>query len=190
MRVTGGSHRGQQLAVPPDTRPTEGRVREALFSIWQEPLADGAHLLDLFAGSGIVAIEAVGRGALRAVAVDRSRRAFSTMQSNRDRIGEHLVELRRLELPGGLASLLPDEAQAFDLIFADPPYAFPVYAELLGAAAPLLAPHGELVVEHDARTALPAELPADEGGLLRVDERRYGETALSFYRHAPQPHDP
>ena len=181
VRIAGGAHRGQQLAVPPGARPTEGRVREALFSIWQEPLAGGARLLDLFSGSGVVAIEGVGRGALRAVAIEGSRRGFSTIQSNRDRLGEHLVEIRRLSIPRDLGTLLPTEAESFDLVYADPPYDFPSYADLLAAAAPFLARHGELVIEHSARKTLPAE----HGGLLRVDERRYGETALSFYRPAP-----
>ncbi|MFP3941613.1 MAG: 16S rRNA (guanine(966)-N(2))-methyltransferase RsmD [Thermoanaerobaculia bacterium] len=181
VRVTGGAHKGHGLSVPPGARPTEGRVREALFSIWREPLAEGARLLDLFAGSGAVGLEAAGRGALRVVCVEANRRAFSALQGNRDRLGEALVELRRLELPGGLRELAASEAGAFDLVFADPPYRFAAYRELLERAAPLLAEHGEMAVEHSARVPVPEEAR----GLIRVDQRRYGESALSFYRRAP-----
>lgn len=181
VRVTGGSHRGRYLAVPGQARPTEGRVREALFSIWREPLAEGARLLDLFAGSGVVGLEAAGRGALRVVCVDRDRRSFPVLQSNRDRLGEALVELRTMDLPGDLAGFGKRESGSFDLVFADPPYRFSGYAALLEAVAPLLAEGGEVAVEHSARVALPSEV----GGLIQVDTRRYGESSLTFYRHAP-----
>ena len=184
MRVTGGLYKGRLLAVPPQARPTEGRVREALFSIWHEPLADGARVLDLFAGSGVVGLEAAGRGALRVVCVDWDQRSFPVLQSNRDRLGEALVELRVLELPSGLAELAKREAGSFDLVFADPPYRFSGYAALLAAVAPLLAPGAEVAVEHSARSSVPGEVPIEGGRLVRVDQRRYGESALSFYRAA------
>lgn len=181
VRVTGGIHRGRFLAVPPQARPTEGRVREALFSIWRAPLEAGARVLDLFAGSGVVGLEAAGRGALRVLAVDWDRRSFPILQSNRDRLGEALVELRRMDLPAGLRELAQGEAGAFDLVFADPPYGFSGYRSLLEAVVPLLASDGEVAVEHSGRVVLPAEV----SGLIRVDTRRYGESALSFYRRAP-----
>lgn len=149
-------------------------MREALFSIWQERL-DGARLLDLFAGSGVVALEALGRGALEAVCVDASPQALRTLQENAARLGVS-VQGRRLNLPEGLERLA--EGGPFDLIFADPPYAFPDYPGLLAAAAPRLRPDGEVAVEHASR----AELPAEAGPLVRVDARGYGESALAFYR--------
>lgn len=178
VRVTGGRHKGRFLAVPPQARPTEGRVREALFSIWQEPLAGGARVLDLFAGSGIVGLEAAGRGAFRVMCVDWDRRSFPVLQSNRDRLGESLVELRVLELPSGLGALAEREGRAFDLVFADPPYDFSGYARLVEAVEPLLADDAEVGIEHSARTTVPAEA----GRMVRVDQRRYGESVLSFYR--------
>lgn len=181
IRVTGGLHKGRYLTVPPGARPTEGRVREALFSIWQEPLKGGARLLDLFAGSGAVGLEAAGRGALRVVCVEQSRRSFSLLQSNRDRLGEALVELRRLKVPAGLEELVARGDGPFDLIFADPPYRFSGYTALLAGIEPLLDEHGEVAVEHSARTPPPGEA----GGLIRVDLRTYGESALSFYRRLP-----
>ena len=181
VRLTGGLHRGRYLVVPPQARPTEGRVREALFSIWHEPLAAGARVLDLFAGSGVVGLEAASRGALSVVCVEGSRRAFSMLQGNRDRLGEALVEIRRYELPAGLADLRARGEGPFDLVFADPPYRFSGYRGLLAAIEPLLAENGEVAIEHSARTPMAEEV----GGLFRVDQRRYGESAVSFYRRGP-----
>jgi 16S rRNA (guanine966-N2)-methyltransferase len=176
VRVTGGEFRGRTLAVPAGSRPTEGRVREALFSIWADRLA-GARFLDLFAGSGAVGIEAAGRGAGRVVCIDSDPRAVKAIGENLSRlqVGEGVIEVRRLNLPGGLSRLAG--SGAFDLIFADPPYAFAGHAALLAAAAPLLAEGGEIAVEHSAR----GELPAAVGPLARTDVRRYGESSVSFY---------
>lgn len=178
VRITGGEFRGRGLAVPPGARPTEGRVREALFSIWSERI-DGARVLDLFAGSGVVGLEALGRGALAVLAVDESLRAVKTLETNAGKLGERLLEIRRLPLPAGLARLA--DAGPFDLVYADPPYNFNLYAELLEAVAPLLAQDAEVAAEHSSRRDLPVEV----GSLTRVDVRRYGESAISFYRRGP-----
>jgi 16S rRNA (guanine966-N2)-methyltransferase len=178
VRITGGEFRGRGLAVPPGARPTEGRVREALFSIWNDRLA-GARVLDLFAGSGVVGLEALGRGALSALAVDQGLQAVKTLEANAAKLGEGLLEIRRLTLPEGLARLPPG---AFDLVYADPPYNFAAYGELLEAVAPLLAQDGEIAVEHSSRRELAIEV----GPLTRVDVRRYGESAISFYRRGPE----
>ena len=174
VRVTGGALRGRGLIVPPGARPTEGRVREALFSIWSDRI-ENARVLDLFAGSGVVGLEAVGRGAFSALAVDDNLRTIKILEENAARVGEKLG-IRRLTLPAGLSRL----TGPFDLVFADPPYAFEAYAELLTGVVPLLAPDGEVVVEHSTRRDLPLEV----GQLVRVDVRRYGESSLSFYRAA------
>jgi len=178
VRVSGGELRGRGLAVPPGARPTEGRVREALFSIWGDRLP-GARVLDLFAGSGVVGIEAAGRGALDVLAVDDDPRAARTIGENAGRLAAGAVTVRRLQLPAGLARLA---GSFFDLAFADPPYAFTGYAALLAAAAPLLAPDGKIVVEHSSRR----DLPLAAGPLVRTDVRRYGERSLSFYRLRPE----
>jgi 16S rRNA (guanine966-N2)-methyltransferase len=177
VRITGGEFRGRGLAVPPGARPTEGRVREALFSIWSDRI-EGARVLDLFAGSGVVGLEALGRGALAALAVDEGLRAVKTLEANAGKLGERLLEIRRLSLPAGLARL---QGGPFDLVYADPPYNFNLYAELLEAVASLLAPDAEVAVEHSSRRELPIVI----GPLTRVDIRRYGESAISFYRRGP-----
>jgi len=202
VRVTGGTFRGRALTVPAGVRPTEGRVREALFSIWRESLP-GCRFLDLFAGSGVVGLEAAGRGALRVVCVDQDVQAVRAIAANAGRIGEALVETRRLALPAGLTRLagLDDiggmggmggvpaaggdartgaPAGPFDLVFADPPYRFDAFEPLLLALPPLLAPGAEVAVEHSARR----QLPLTAGPLVRTDLRRYGESALAFYRAA------
>jgi 16S rRNA (guanine966-N2)-methyltransferase len=172
VRITGGSFRGRGLAVPPGARPTEGRVREALFSIWGDRL-EQARVLDLFAGSGVVGLEALSRGALAALFVDQSLQAVKILEANASQVGE-AVEIRKLPLPAGLARL----SGPYDLVFADPPYAFAGYEPLLAGIVPLLAPDGEVGVEHSSRN----ELPIEAGRLVRTDVRRYGESALSFYR--------
>jgi 16S rRNA (guanine966-N2)-methyltransferase len=182
VRLSGGRHRGRHVAVPAGARPTEGRVREALFSIWNERL-DGARVLDLFAGSGAVALEALGRGALSALAVDQSAPAIAAIQANAAKLGEPLA-FRRLALPEALARMTAEivgDMGPFDLVFADPPYVFDAYELLLTLAAPLLAADGEIAVEHDARR----KLPPHAGPLVATGTRRYGESALSFYRRGP-----
>jgi 16S rRNA (guanine966-N2)-methyltransferase len=182
VRITGGAFRGRSLAVPAGARPTEGRVREALFSIWQESLSDGGcRFLDLFAGSGAVGLEAASRGAFQVLCVDESVAAVRAIAANAARLGEPLLEVRRLALPAGLVRLAAEPAGPFDLVFADPPYIFAAYDAVLAAAAPLLAAGGEVGVEHSSRRELPAEV----AGLVRTGVRRYGESALSFYRGAP-----
>ena len=192
VRVTGGAWRGRTAMVPAGARPTEGRVREALFSIWCDRLA-GCRFLDLFAGSGVVGLEAASRGARSVLCVDQDARAVRAIAAIRWPGGAApaTVEARRLALPAGLASLAARSAPAaggpksagatgFDLVFADPPYAFEDFGPLLLALPPLLAAGGEVAVEHAARRTLPASA----GPLAQTDLRRYGESAVAFYRSA------
>ena len=181
VRITGGAFRGRTVAVPAGARPTEGRVREALFSIWRERL-DGCRFLDLFAGSGVVGLEAAGRGALSVLCVDQDVRALRAIAASAGRLGETLLDTRRLTLPGGLGALAAAGAGrgagSFDLVFADPPYRFDAFEPLLLALPPLLTADAEIAVEHSARR----DLPPTAGRLVRTDLRRYGESALAFYR--------
>lgn len=181
VRITGGAFRGRGLAVPAGARPTEGRVREALFSIWRERLPR-ARFLDLFAGSGVVGLEAAGRGALSVLAVESDARAVAAIAANAALLGPAatdgaLFAVRRLTMPAGLSRLAAAGAGPFDLVFADPPYSFDAYDQLLAGLAPLLAPEAEAAVEHSSCR----DLPPAAGPLLRTSVRRYGETALAFY---------
>jgi len=154
-------------------------VREALFSIWG-PSLSGSRVLDLFAGSGAVGLEAAGRGALEVLCVEGDSRSLLVLKKNRDLLGEDLVSLQRLRLPAGLKGLSKDE-RPFDFIFADPPYGFQAYDALLEGAAALLLPDGQMVLEHSVRNTPPLSA----GILIRTDQRRYGESALSFYGREP-----
>lgn len=182
MRVTGGELRGRRIATPRGdaTRPTSERVREALFSILGPPPA-GSAVLDLFCGGGTLAIEALSRGADRAVLVDSGRAARRVARDNLKALElEDRAELLSLSVAAALRSLnkRPDPPR-FNWVFLDPPYA----SDLAGAALALLGDGVLLddaalvVVEHDKRRA-PA---AGVGCLVRTDVRRYGDTELSFY---------
>ncbi len=174
VRFAGGRHRGRRLEMPfGDVRPTEGRVREALFSVWQSHLEE-ASVLDLFAGSGAVGLEALGRGAGRAVLVEASARGLRALQSNLRTFGEGRGELLKRRLP----ARLPELESGFDLIFADPPYDFPRLEEVIVAARDWISAEGELCVEHSRRRPLPEPI----AGWRRRDLRCYGESCLSFYR--------
>lgn len=178
VRVTGGEHKGRQLTVPRGARPTEGRVREALFSIWT-PRLPGARVLDLFAGSGVVGVEAVGRGALSGVAVERDPRALRSLETRVDELDlRGILRIIRGDLPDALTDLGQEGLGPFDLVFADPPYDFSRYEELLLAVPAVLAQKGDFALEHSARLETPVEI----GELVRADTRRYGDSALSFYR--------
>lgn len=161
--------------MPRGARPTEGRVRGALFSIWSERI-ERARFLDLFAGSGAVGLEALSRGALTAVFVERDREAADLLARNLRLASEGAARVVRGALPAAIERLRQEE-EPFDLIFADPPYAWTVTEEFLAELAALARPDAELIVEHARRTPPPAVAPA----WVRRDLRRYGESALSIY---------
>lgn len=172
-RITGGTFRGRTLAIPPGVRPTESRVREALFSIWRGRVR-GARFLDLFAGSGAVGLEALSRGAASVQFVEASRRVAGVIQANAVRLGGSDWQLLRATLPGVLERF---EGSHFDLVFADPPYDFKGYEQVIAETAGLLDPHGALAVEHSVRVSLPQQVERLE---LR-DQRIYGESAVTIY---------
>jgi 16S rRNA (guanine966-N2)-methyltransferase len=186
MRITGGVHRSRQLHAPKgvSTRPTADRVREALFSILasRRPIA-GANVLDLYAGTGALGLEALSRGAARATFVECSRTALAALRANvtalgaeqQARVVEGLVERRA-------PALVADGP--FDLVLADPPYALVRSGEAIqvlesGIEHGLLAEAGMLVLEQGKDEA--SQLI---GGLERIDVRRYGDTLLAFYERA------
>ncbi len=181
LRILAGALGGRRLEVAAGVRPTESRVREALFAIWQERVPD-SDFLDLFAGSGAVGLEALSRGAARACFVESQSRALAALrrnwEKNREILAPARVEILRGSLPRAFGRL---GDQRFDLIFADPPYDFSDYPSLLRAAMGCMRPQGEMAVEHSARV----EVAAQVAGWQRRAQHRYGETRLSFYRLAP-----
>jgi 16S rRNA (guanine966-N2)-methyltransferase len=176
MRVVAGRLGGRRLrAVPGDaTRPTSDRVREALFSVVGERVV-GARVLDLFAGTGALAIEALSRGAASAVLVEQAPRAIAVIRANLEALDlGRVATVRRTKAE---AYLRTQRDGPFDLVFLDPPYAIGV-GMLAGLLARLergaLAPGALVAVESSAR----AEPPPWPAGLHPDSPRRYGDTAL------------
>ena len=174
MRVIAGSRRGRKLHAPPGraTRPTSDRVREALFSILGE--IDGASVLDLFAGSGALAIEALSRGASDATLVDSSPAAIEAIRRNLDALGIDAEVVRDDAV--GWCQQAKRRARQYDLVFLDPPYRHgrPLGARLTPALAGALAPGARVVAESDRRQPLGLDLPL-------LDERRYGDTLIQIH---------
>ena len=180
-RVIAGSAAGLRLVAPGSaTRPLADRVKQTLFAIL-EPDLPGSVVLDVFAGSGAGGIEALSRGAARAIFVDRDAAAIRAIRDNLTRTG--LVAQAELRPGDAVAYLRGDAAAAgpFDLVIVDPPYAEVALlrAALEALSAPgLLAPAARVVAKHFWRHALPEQV-----GLLASERsRRFGETALTFYR--------
>ena len=176
MRVVAGDLRGRRLESPPpgaDVRPTADRVREALFSILGD--VRGARVLDLYCGTGALAIEALSRGAATAVLVDRD---VQLAESNVAGVG--LEDRCRTVRSDALDFLVRDDG-GYDLIIADPPYSLAdrLEGKLESLVAPRLGRGGRLIVESAARRPLVLDLPL-------LDRRDYGATAISIHR-APEP---
>lgn len=195
MRIIGGVARGRRLHPPPTSlpiRPSSDMLRESLANILGDTLYRG-DVLDLFAGSGAVGLEALSRGAAGAVFVDRDPGALRLIERNlallQDLLApERRVHLLRRDLRGGLDFLRRPAAglpECYHCIFLDPPYEKNLAAATLGMVekAQLLARDGILVVEE----RWPAELPEVLGTLSLVDRRRYGTSGLWFYRLANAP---
>ena len=175
MRVIAGQWGGRRLQAPPGdaTRPTSDRVREALFSILGDRV-DGARVLDLFAGSGALGIEALSRGAVHATFVDSAQAAIRSLWANLEALGAD-AEVRRADARRFLGAASA-AGRYYDLVFLDPPYrlAGRVGGELAAVLPAVLAPGAAVVVESDRRAPLDLELPL-------IDERRYGDTLIRIH---------
>jgi 16S rRNA (guanine(966)-N(2))-methyltransferase RsmD len=174
VRVIAGQYGGRRLTAPKGaaTRPTADRVREALFSVLGD--VTGLTVLDLFAGSGALGIEALSRGAASAVFVERAPSALAALQANLDALGA-VADVRRGDARAFIRNASA-AGQTYDLVFVDPPYRD---ADRLSGALDLttvIAPQGRLVVESDRRAPLGVELPL-------LFERRYGDTLIRIHGH-------
>lgn len=179
MRVIGGSAKGRRLSsVPGDsTRPITARVKEALFDIIG-PAIEGAHFLDLFGGTGAVGIEALSRGAARAVFVERDRLALRTIAHNLQITG--LAERARVIAGDAFAFLAQPGEEQFDFIYIAPPQYKGLWIKALLAVerSTVLSEAGTVIVQIHPKER--QEVPLTK--LRLTDERRYGSTVLLFYQ--------
>jgi 16S rRNA (guanine966-N2)-methyltransferase len=178
MRIVAGVFGGRRLHPPKGMkiRPTSDRVREAIFSIIGQA-ASGANVLDLFAGTGALGLEALSRGASKALFVDQSLAAVQLIRANIKacNVAEHVrvihgsvdQTIHRLGVQG----------ECFDLIFMDPPYGEGSIQKTLVNLAGVARPGALIVAEHDSKDVLPS----NSQEWMRTQERRYGDTTVSFY---------
>ena len=174
MRIIAGSHRGHTIHAPRghDVRPTSDRVRENVFNILGP--VDGAAVLDLFAGSGAMGLEALSRGAIKAVFVERDADAVRAIERNLDKLRLSATVLRQDAVTALAAEA--GSGRKYDLVLVDPPY--DVYADIQPKLArylpSVLAVDGVVVVETDAR--IEPDLP-----LVERTSRKYGSTRITVY---------
>lgn len=179
VRVISGSARGLKLNTPGDdrVRPTTDRVKESMFNIIQDWVYD-SQVLDLFAGSGALGIEALSRGASQAVFCDNSLDSIKIIKSN---IEKARVADRSQIVSGDFKRCLRDmeaKNQSFDMIFVDPPYYEGLFEEVLDTirSCKILKKDGMVIVEHDAKKPI-----GQVEGLEVYKEKKYGITMLTFY---------
>ncbi|MSQ36599.1 MAG: 16S rRNA (guanine(966)-N(2))-methyltransferase RsmD [Dehalococcoidia bacterium] len=178
MRVIAGDARGVVLVQPPGaaTRPTSARLREALFGMLEAAGADLGAVLDLYAGTGALGIEALSRGDGHCTFVDADARAADTIRTNLERTG---LTVRGVVARAPVGRWRPPAGAAYALVLADPPYNDAnAWAAIERTVAGALAPHAMLAVEHAARAPAPAQL----AGLPLWRDRRHGDAAVAVYR--------
>jgi 16S rRNA (guanine(966)-N(2))-methyltransferase RsmD len=177
MRIIAGQFKGRRLRAPTwdGLRPTSDKLRETLFNVIAARVPD-ARVLDLYAGTGAIGIEALSRGAAHATFVDQDPRALKLIEENLRHCGvADRYAIIRLRFPSGTPQSLP--AGPFDLVILDPPYDEPDLTATMAAAERLMAPDGLLVLEHARRRAAPEKV----GGLSRTRDLVSGDSALAFY---------
>ena len=175
MRIIAGTLKGRRLAAPTweGLRPTSDKLRETLFNVLGARIP-GAHVLDLFAGTGAVGLEALSRGAALVVGVESDRRAVQLAARNVAACGAAAdYTIHSGDVLAVLAQLRP--ARAFDIVFLDPPYAFTRTREVLAAAATHLSPEGVLVLERATRVE-----PDVPDAFARVRDVRSGDSSLTL----------
>jgi 16S rRNA (guanine(966)-N(2))-methyltransferase RsmD len=178
MRIIAGTARGRKIEAPEgkNTRPTLDRVRENLFNILQMKIR-GSRVLDLFAGSGALSIEALSRGAESATLVDSDRNANRIQKKNLESLGfAGQAEVMLRDWKQAAAELIRDGRQ-YDLVFLDPPYRMTDLRDVFTTLEKLLSDDGLVVLEHEAK----AEVTAGEA-FTETDRRQWGYCGISFYR--------
>ncbi len=176
MRIIGGTFRGHRLRAPKGpTRPTTDRTREAIFNLLQSRLSlHDARVLDLFAGSGALGLEALSRGAASATFVEQGGAALGTIRQNAAALG--VADRCTLHRADVLRFLTSEPSAHYDLVLADPPYALGEMERLPDLLLPYVTPDGLLVLEHGGDVDFDAH-PA------LATSRAYGQTVVSLFRH-------
>jgi 16S rRNA (guanine966-N2)-methyltransferase len=181
VRVISGKARGRRLKAPKEARPLTDQAKEALFNILRNDI-DGRSFLDVFAGSGAVGIEALSRGARRAVFIEQNRQAVAIIRGNLELTGlAEQAEVFQVEATRGL-KLLARKGERFEVVFLGAPYDSPALAkclEILGSEE-LLATGAIVIAEHRRQHGIEAGY----GALKAGREARYGETVLTFYENS------
>lgn len=175
MRIISGKYKGRALIAPKsNARPTLDRAKETLFNILAPKIPD-AVVLDLFAGSGQLALECLSRGCARAILCDSGRDAVAAIKSNFQKVNEPL-ELYECDYSACLTRL----AAKADLVFVDPPYKSGLYSDVMKKLQQheIVSPNGIVVCEHDAENSLPGEV----NGFSAYDERKIGSVKFTFYK--------
>ncbi len=187
MRIIAGKYRHRKLYCleGQSIRPTLDRVKESLFSILT-PKIPGARVVDFFAGTGNMAIEAISRGASFACLVDQSRDSIQVIQKNLDSLGlRDEVEVWNLPHLSAIHKLKQEKAK-FDIVFLDPPYGKNLVPECLQelADAKLLVKGAVIVAEHHIKE----ELPQRVAGLVQFRHKLYGQVSITLFKHQPEKH--
>ncbi|MDD4939606.1 MAG: 16S rRNA (guanine(966)-N(2))-methyltransferase RsmD [Candidatus Omnitrophica bacterium] len=190
MRITSGIYKGRRIKMPEGIRPSQEKVRKALFDILGE--VTDASFLELFAGSGAVGIEALSRGAKTAVFVENNPHCLKALKSNFAFLTPDTYNLLPVDAENAVEKLCRQGRLKFDIIFLDPPYlkAIPLRPETEAGGSPakkilqmlgacdILARNGFTVIQHSKKESLPEE----SGSLSLIKQAIYGDTVLSFYK--------
>ncbi len=182
MRIVAGSAKGRVLAAPKSDdviRPTADRVRETIFNVLGQR-CDGLTVLDLFAGTGALGLEAVSRGAIKAVLVDRGREALELCRQNTATLKfTNQVEIMNSSAIEAIATL-GKKKQLFELVFSDPPYALTAGVSVLEALekAGIVSEGGVAVIERGREEQLPQQV----GRFESIDERDFGTAIVTMFR--------
>jgi 16S rRNA (guanine(966)-N(2))-methyltransferase RsmD len=183
MRIIAGTQKGRKIEAPEglDTRPVTDKIRQSLFNIWQFDI-EGARFLDIFSGSGSMALEALSRGAVKAVMVEKAPKAAAVIRKNIEHLGFEKSRAILME-EDAFAAVDRLAGQTFDFIYLDPPYTvdeiFIPIMEKMGASN-LLEKDGVLVI----RTRREKDMPEVFGPLEKFRTKTYGISTAHFYRYA------
>ena len=179
MRIISGKYKGRSISIIKGIRPTQDKVRKALFDILGD--IEGLSFLELFAGSGAVGLEAISRGVQELTLVEPNRQCVFAINRNIENLKLESCSLYPIEAEAGIKALYRDKRK-FDIIFLDPPYHVDLAKKTLKTlgAYDILTPNGFIVVQHFKKDILPDS----EGDLARFRQAKYGDTRLSFYGKA------